>query len=292
MGLTIKRVTARIMGGLGNQLFCYAAARRLALKNGAELRIDHLSGFENDPFERSYILGNYNIAQNLVVPNERFISFGRYQRGLVTRASKLIPYSIRPYLVDQGGDFDQRLVHLNLRRNVYLDGYWQSSLYFEDIDSQIRDDLKLKVTLSPSILEIAHRIRSVNAVAIHARRTKISHPLGISYYKMAIDYLKKYVNNPHFFIFSDSTEWAQENLSFCNPHTFVTVGQRDQTGCTDFELMRCCKHFIISNSTFSWWGAWLSLNPGKIVICPAPFENYGHFGYHPSNWTQIGETSA
>ena len=275
------------MGGLGNQLFCYAAARSLALKKNAELRIDHLSGFANDPFERSYILSNYNIAQKLVGSNDRFVRLGRYQRGLVTRVSKLIPYPVRSYLAEQGSDFDQQLLDLNFRRNVYLDGYWQSDCYFKDAEFQIRNDLKLKAELPSSILEISHHIDSVNAVAIHARWTQIAHPLDLDYYQKAIIHFQKKISNPHFLIFSDSVDWVQNNLNLSDPHTFVTDGQSDQTGCTHLELMRHCKHFIIANSTFSWWGAWLGNHPDKIVICPAPFANWGHEGYAPRNWIQI-----
>ena len=282
-----KRVTVCICGGLGNQLFSYAAARRLAIVNNAELRIDHLSGFWNDKFGRQYALHHFNIPQKLVTPGEAFISYGRFSRALLRKLSRLIPFSARPYIMETRNDFDERLVNLKLRCNVYLEGYWQSEGYFQDVQQQIREDLKMISPIKPDTVAMSGRIEQVEAIGVHVRRMQIDHPLEPDYYFRAIEYLKTRIEMPHFFVFSDSPGWAQTTLRFDAPTTFVTKEPGDDSGCMDLWLMSLCKHFIIANSTFSWWGAWLGTNPNKIVTCPSFFKNWGHVGLVPDSWVML-----
>ncbi len=282
-----KRVTVCIWGGLGNQLFCYAAARRLAIVNNAELRIDHLSGFKSDKYGRQYALYNFNIPQNLVSPRETFVSYGRISRALVRRLSRFIPFSWRPYLTEEQNDFDERLINLKLRGNVYLEGYWQCEGYFKDVHQQIREDLKMILPISPYTVAISRHIEQVEAISVHVRRQQIDHLLDPDYYFRAVEYMKARIPKPHFFVFSDSPAWAQATLRFNAPVTYVTQASGDDSGCIDLWLMSLCKHFIIANSTFGWWGAWLGKKPNKIVISPSFFKNWGHVGLLPDNWVLL-----
>ena len=282
-----KRVTVCIWGGLGNQLFSYAAARRLAIVNNAELRIDHLSGFRSDKFSRQYALHYFNIPQNLVSPREAFVSYGRISRALVRKLSRLLPFSWRPYLREEQNDFDERLVNLKLCGNVYLEGYWQSEGYFQDVQQQIREDLKVTSPISPDAVAMSRHIEQVEAISVHVRRLQIDHPLEPDYYFRAVEYMKARIERPHFFVFSDSPGWAQASLRFDAHATFVTQAPGDDSGCMDLRLMSLCKHFIIANSTFSWWGAWLGTNPNKIVTSPSFFKNWGHVGLLPDGWTLL-----
>jgi len=282
-----KRVTVRIWGGLGNQLFSYAAARRLAIVNKAGLRIDHLSGFRSDKFGRHYALHHFNIPQNLVSPRKAFVSYGRIPRALVRRLSRFMPFSWRPYLMEERNDFDERLVNLKLRGNVYLEGYWQSERYFQDVQQQIREDLKMTSPISPESFTMCRRVEQVESIGVHVRRTQIDHPLEPGYYFRAFEYISAHVERPHVFVFSDSPGWAEATLRFDAPVTFVTQVPGDDSGCMDLWLMSLCKHFIIANSTFSWWGAWLGTNPNKIITCPSFLENWGHKGLAPDNWVML-----
>jgi len=281
-----KRVTVRLLGGLGNQLFSYAAARRLALVNDAELRIDHLSGFRRDGFQRQYALYNFNIPQNLVSESELFVR-SRICRGLLRKFSELLPFHLRPYLVETGNDFDERLVTLKLRRDVYLQGYWQSERYFKDIEPQIREDLKIISKPSPEALTVSRQIERAEAVGVHVRRMQIASPLPLTYYLRAAEYIMTCVDRPHFFIFSDFPDWVEKNLRFGAPINYVTQGLGDESGWIDLWLMSLCSHFIIANSTFSWWGAWLGMNPEKVVIYPSFSKNWGHVGLVPDAWVMI-----
>ncbi|MFH1881791.1 MAG: alpha-1,2-fucosyltransferase [Planctomycetota bacterium] len=282
-----KRVTVCIWGGLGNQLFSYAAARRLAIVNNAELRLDHLSGFRSDKFCRHYALHHFNISQKLVTPGEAFVSYGRISRALVRKLSRLLPFSWRPYLREEQNDFDERLVNLKLRGNVYLEGYWQSEGYFQGVQQQIREDLKMISPISPDTVAMSRHIEQAEAIGVHVRRLQIDHPLEPDYYFRAVEYMKARIGRPHFFVFSDCPDWAEENLRFDTPATFVTQEPGDDSGCMDLWLMSLCKHFIIANSTFSWWGAWLGINPNKIVTSPFFLKNWGHVGLLPDNWVLL-----
>ena len=282
-----KLVTACIWGGLGNQLFSYAAARRLAIVNNAELRIDHLSGFRNDKFGRQYALHHFNIPQNLVAPQEAFVSYSQFSRVVVRRLSRLLPFSWRPYLMEEQSDFDERLVNLRLRGDVYLEGYWQSEGYFQDVQQQVREDFKMISPISPDAVDMSTHIGQVEAIGVHVRRLQIDNPLESDYYFRAIEYIKEQVERPHFFVFSDSPGWAEKNLRFDVPVTYVPQQPGDDSGCIDMWLMSLCKHFITANSTFSWWGAWLGTNPDKIVISPSFFKNWGHKGLVPDSWIML-----
>ena len=165
-----KKVIARIRGGLGNQLFCYAAARRLALVNGAELVIDNVTGFSRDrDYRRQYALTHFAIPARLATPAERLEPFERYRRGLAKWRSRSRPFTKRRYLVQKGRDFDQRMLNLRIEGNVYLDGLWQGEGYFKDVAKVIRGDLRIIPPQDAESCRIADEIQSALSVAVHLR---------------------------------------------------------------------------------------------------------------------------
>ena len=138
------KVVTRIFGGLGNQLFAYAAARRLALANKAELVIDHISGFTYDSqYQRQYQLDHFAIPCSKATAAERLEPFSRIRRNLLRRWNARRPFEQRRYIQQQGIDFDPRLLTLRPSGTLYLEGYWQSEGYFKDVESQIREDLRI-----------------------------------------------------------------------------------------------------------------------------------------------------
>ena len=149
-------------------------------------------------------------------------------------------------------------------KNLYLQGYWQ---YFDF--SSYRDvllkDLRFEVEINNTYLYYSDLIEKSNAVAIHFRRIQYEPVISIDYYKKAIKYISENVENPTFFIFSDDINWCRENLSI-NGICFFVENFKDEL--YELKLMSQCNHFIIANSTFSWWGAWLSVNADKKVIMP------------------------
>lgn len=301
----MKKVVARIKGGLGNQLFCYSVARRLALVNNAELVIDDVTGFIRDyKYRRRYMLDCFNLPVRKATQAERLEPFERYRRGFLKWSSRRLLFEKRPYIEQEGLGFDQRVLKLKVEGTVYLDGYWQSEQYFKDVEEIIRRDLSFKTGFREEIIKLAEAIKNVKSVGIHVRRlhgvANHSHAvplknrpdihLDINYYHRAIDYLRTILKDPHFFVFADYPQWAWEKIKIDCPLTFVnhSVESKDYE---DLWLLSLCKHHITSNSSFSWWGAWLKAGKQKKVVCPTKILSniapWGIEGQIPSAWVQL-----
>ena len=293
------KLIPRILGGLGNQLFSYAAARRLALVNNAELVLDDISGFSYDAvYQRGYQLDHFNIPCRKTTPAERLEPFQRLRRYLKRHWNQCLPFSKRGYLVQNNVDFDPRLLQVKLQGTVYLEGYWQSEDYFKDVEDIIRQDLKIKPPTDFINLAMVKHIREGIAVAVHVRYFDEPDEAGINnitgdYYNRAVVMMERMVPAAHYFIFSDQPAAALARIPLPDDRvTLVTNNQGDNNAYADLWLMTQCQHFIIANSTFSWWGAWLAANSDKQVIAPG-FELrqgkmwWGFEGLLPEEWLKV-----
>ncbi len=283
-------VVVKLMGGLGNQLFQYAAARRVALVNNASLKLD-ISKFKNDKL-RTYRLKHFNIKAEIAdLADIMQAKGGAGISGQINRRlAKLKPYHRRLWIKERHLHFDPNI--LKLSSPVYLEGYWMSEKYFKDIEDTLRQEFTVKS--KPSLIneQMAQDIHRTNSVSLHIRRgDKASNPVtsqlhGVcppEYYQAAVEKIAGIVENPYLFIFSDDPRWTQENLRLEYQTTYVTHNGADQ----DFEdlcLMSQCKHHIVANSTFSWWGAWLGAYPQKIVIAPRQWSQYKNKDRIPETW--------
>ena len=292
-----RKVIVRISGGLGNQLFSYAAARRLALLNDAELVIDNVTGFIRDyQYQRKSALNYFQIPVRLATAVERLEPFERFRRGLWRNFSKRKSFFDRPYLCQEQPAFDQRLLSFKVKGTLYLEGYWQSENYFKDIENVIRKDLQIKPPSDPENLSLAKKIKSSPAVALHIR---IFDSINLSslnnirplYYKNAIENIEKLQPGCHFYIFCESYEVARSVIALPeNRVTYVTNNVDASKAYADLWLMTLCDHFIVANSTFSWWGAWLGAkNENSIVIAPGReiYESVAWWGFKgliPERW--------
>ena len=293
------KVIVRILGGLGNQLFCYAAARRLALVNNAELVLDDASGFAYDTeYQRHYLLGHFNITCRKARPSERLEPFSRVRRALKRRWNQHLPLAQRAYLVQAGIDFDPTLLHFKPKGTVYLEGYWQSEDYFKDVVHTLRQDLQIKPPTDAANLAMAEHIRGGTSVAVHVRFFDEPHADGINnapgdFYTRALEAMDCLAPAAHYFIFSDQPEAARARIPLPDARvTLVAHNQGDENAYADLWLMTQCQHFIIANSTFSWWGAWLAAQQEKQVIAPG-FEmrhgkmSWGFKGLLPGEWIKL-----
>lgn len=294
----MNKIIVRIKGGLGNQLFCYAAARRLALANNVELVIDHVTGFVRDrKYQRQYMLDRFSIPVRRATYAERLEPLERYRRALLKWQSRNRPFHQRRYIEQEGRDFDERLLHLKIRGFVYLDGYWQSESYFKDIEQIIREDLRIRPPGDLLNTRMAQSIRNCNAVAIHVRwfdppSDTGTHNLIADYYHRAISYIQTNTSAPHYFLFSDDPKSAAAKLHLSSESlTCVSHNDGTENAYADLWLMSLCRHFIIANSTFSWWGAWLGSDREKIVIAPdvniQGITAWGFKGLIPSQWVRL-----
>lgn len=251
----------RLAGGMGNQMFQYAFSRFLSIETNTELKID--LSFLQEKHQpagfvfRNYDLDVYNIIENFDIPENI---------ELLTINEPQFEYSQHTV--------DSLINNLNNNKNVLINGYWQSSKYFQKYEDVIRNDFTLKFGIEnkKNLFEIKEKINNTNSVAINIRRTDfVNNPfhgvIGKEYVDTSMSIIESKIKNPHYFIFSDDIEWCEENLKYENS----TIVNHDYKG-EKFEdylmLMSECNHFIIPNSTFAWWSAWLNKNNDKIVISP------------------------
>lgn len=296
----MKKVIARIYGGLGNQLFCYAAARRLALVNNAELVLDDVTGFVRDfHYRRQYVLDRFNIPARKATRAERLEPFERYRRGAMKWLSRKRSFAERRYVEQEGLAFDERLLTLGVRGIIYLDGYWQSEKYFKDVEEIIRNDLRITPPEDAVNQNIAKNICACNAVSLHVRwfdapNDAATHNVSMDYYRRAIAFMDRTLEAPFYFIFSDHPEAARGKLPLPEGRVaFVSHNRGDKNAYADLWLMSMCKHFIVANSTFSWWGAWLGERDKTLVVCPKTKVGddqatpWNFTGQIPSRWLAL-----
>lgn len=300
----MNKLIVRLFGGLGNQLFIYAASRRLALINNAELVIDIVSGFEKDlVYRRVLEINNYATMYREATFCERLFFSSPIFRRLLKVYNSFLPFERRNFIYENSMDFNVDLLGLKFRKTIYMEGYWQSESYFSDIKEIIKVDLSPKFKLNTLNEEMLLKINSVVSVAVHVRHfdnSKIneksvnySNNLNSDYYQNSIKYVLDNISNPYFFIFSDNFVFANDLFSeFDVNYTLVDINNSEISPTFDLYLMSSCKHFIIANSTFSWWGAWLSKYQNKIVISPRLVKNdgvssWGFKGLIPDNWIKI-----
>ncbi|MGO2233619.1 MAG: alpha-1,2-fucosyltransferase [Marinomonas sp.] len=294
------KLIVRIKGGLGNQLYCYAAARRLSLMNDCELIIDDSSGFERDfEYKRKFMLDYFNIKSRKAEKKDLFFPFNRMQRFLIKRFSRLRKIENRNYIEQEIEDFDPRILNIKLERNTTIDGLWQSELYFSDVENIIRDDLYISPPTDDENLKIFKRIKETASVAVHVRwfGGELSETNATSeYYIEALQKIEAQFPNSDYFVFSDDPDRSKKLIKFpSNKVTFVEHNNGDDKHAIwDLWLMSNCKNFIIANSTFSWWGAWLS-DPvrQKVVYYPKLKTEikdkwrWDYTGQMPESWTPI-----
>jgi hypothetical protein len=282
-----RKVIVCLTGGLGNQLFMYAAARALAIKLEATLYIDNITGFKNDRiFKRKFQLEHYNIEWKKA---PRIYSFNFWGGRIVGRVSEIIGFNLLVPSIKILMDFNHLLIndvifpHYN---NYYLNGYWQSSIYFKEFETILKKDLIINDTLSKYTQDILNQILSndVTSIAIGVRRYDevppsiqirgVHYVENVHFYNKSIDYYKNKYNNAHFFIFTQAEEWVLENIIANDPKYFTLVSSKKASSTVqDLYLFSQCKHFIIANSTLYWWGAWMSGNNNKEVISSKFFPN-------------------
>lgn len=289
-----------VVGGLGNKMFCYAFMIGLSKKHTARLfrpfndrsgRYGH-AGFQLDKvFEMRSEDKKWHLGLTL---------FGAYWH-----LTRLFPKRMRPLLLRLVGMNEVKVaenmvfypeVLQSVHRNELFVGTWQSPLYFEGAEADVRAALVFKKELlNMPTRQLRDTITDCNAVSLHVRRDdylsgEYSKGFGgictKAYYKNAIEYLKQNTDNPKFFVFSDDINWCRENLDVSDA-TFVDCNHGDESW-QDMYLMSCCKHNIIANSTFSWWGAWLNPNPDKIIVAPDRWWNGLDDDVVPNEWIKIG----
>lgn len=260
-------ITVKLKGGLGNQMFQYALGRALSLKHNVPLSLDLGYLLDHTPRAgftfRDYALDVFALSVKLL--KEKEILMHKIIRKIIPRKGKEKSFAFDPTI-------------LLLKDGVYLDGYWQSEKYFSGIADVIRKDFTLKKLLPEKYQIIKNDIEQTASVSMHIRRgdyvNNAFHPtLDMDYYKSALAYISEKTIVEKVYIFSDDMAWCKEHVVLDVPTVFVNEEYAGKYDEGHMMLMSACKHFIIANSSFSWWAAWLSENKDKIVVAPKKWFN-------------------
>lgn len=287
-------IIIKLGGGVGNQLFQYAFGRNIEILNKTEVKFD-LSWFEQYK-ERAHKLKHFNAVEKIASSAE-IIKLNKYRKksGRLAFFHNFFVADDSIYIKQKQFEFIPQI--LKIMNPLYLDGHWQSEKYFKGIENIIKKEITLKETPRNYFKQMSAKIEKINSVSIHIRRgdyitmQKAIDIIGvcpIDYYYKAVNKLIKKIKYPTFFIFSDDIEWVKKNLEINSPMIFVS-----NNTIADYEeliLMSKCKHNIIANSSFSWWGAWLNENPQKIVIAPKNWfkdKSINTKDLVPENWLKI-----
>jgi hypothetical protein len=265
-------IVARIVGGLGNQMFQYAAARALAIANDTELWIDLRE--MNKSKLRTFGLDQFSIQARVANSFELPSISRKGGLGSLIRAAwdRRLPYK---QITETSHAYDDSIP--NLRGSFHLSGYWQSELYFQASAAAIRSDFTLRSPMSSAREMVRADIEaSSSPISIHVRRGDyVTNPAANAvhgtcepeWYQEATWRMLEKVVDARFFVFSDDPQWARENLKVPASTVFVEPRGDGRDG-EDMHLMAACHHHIIANSSFSWWGAWLNPRLDKHVIAP------------------------
>lgn len=272
------------MGGMGNQMFQYALGRNLSLMYNVPLKID-LSFLKNRNMGPNFVYRDYDL--------DVYNVNGDFDLSNVVQVVALNEphFNFSNTLSEHVGDLLKKGVP------ILLNGYWQSPFYFREFEYKIRDDFKFRNKIEDAddyIIDMLYKIRSTNSVLINVRRTDYLNTnfhgvMGVDYIEQARSIIESKVENLNYFIFSDDIEWCRENINLPNM-TIVDHSYKGDRFEYYLQLMSNCKHFIIPNSSFAWWSAWMNTNSDKIVIAPKKWINDVNIDTNditPSDWIRI-----
>ena len=292
-------IITNILGGLGNQMFQYAAGRSLAHQTGQQFLLD-ISAFDDYKLHNGFELTRiFSIHNQFIASNKDFFDVLGWQSNVLLRRllSRHLLSFLRKNQFIQEPHFQYWDGFNCISQDAYIQGYWQSYKYFQLIESIIRSDFIFKEPMSVENQKIADQITNCCAVSLHIRRgdyvenpvTLAKHGLcSLQYYLNAVEYIATNLVEPKFFIFSDDIAWVKEHLKINYSCEYIDINH-GLDSYNDMRLMSLCHHNIIANSSFSWWGAWLNSNLNKIVIAPKRwfFNKTNTYDLIPEDWVRL-----
>lgn len=274
-------------GGLGNQMFQYAFYKASSLSHKELWTTTIWYAFNNshNGYELKKVF-NISYKKNLSFPlklkrkssKDKVQQLKEVQNSSLTKILRNI-LSRNPFVTFlEMPDSKYNPDFLNVRKFCIISGYFQNEKYFKDLSNNLIKDFSFPAFSSAEDIQISEKIQKTNSVSLHVRRgdycgnSLFEGIATIDYYRNAIDYIVRHVENPVFYIFSDDIEWCGQHLNIKKEHYFINWN-KGKDSFRDMQLMSLCKHNIIPNSSFSWWGAWLNQNKEKIVIAPSRWIN-------------------
>jgi len=267
-------IIMRLKGGLGNQLFQYGFGRALSIMKSSQLVFDKTWYFVNaltrSATPRRLVLNRFRIRDCSIklMPFKYCLMEKRNRSATLLRKHKMI-------FINEDELKNTDVIYKT--DNIYFDGYWQQYSHLKRIRSLLVEEIVPKVSLlSENCARLVKETANPGSVAVHFRRgdyatdvgTRNHHGLcSIDYYHSALEYLARRITIKRLFVFSDDIEWVKDNFLCSLPITYID-DSHNLNDVDAFWVMSKCSHFVIANSSFSWWAAWLNNNKDKIVIAP------------------------
>lgn len=261
------------MGGLGNQMFQYAAGKALSVRLGLPLKMYFEDHYKHA--KRIFALDEFNIT--VEQPSRTELKSFLPDKGIVRKLKQILGLNYKGRLFRENTMFELDQRFFKIHHGVYLSGFWQHMSYFESIEKQLRNDFTFSKPACGENLITLNDIKSRPvSCSIHIRRTDYinptseMYPLTLNYYEKAVSRLENEIKDePYYFIFSDDPEWVTNNFAAVPKERMTIISHNDGTRAhEDLRLMSACNHQIIANSSFSWWGAWLNNDKNKRIIYP------------------------
>lgn len=293
----MKTITVRVVGGLGNQLHCYAFGRAITKNSEAVLELDTESGYWADPYGRQYLLDAFPFlhVRKKKMPRTRVgrVAF-KAQTKLRLCLSSALPLSWRSAIREgEPPRYRQDVHRTKYKFDTYFSGYWASYLYYEDIAEELRQELRPPRLTDSAALRVRDDIDSVRSCSIHWRsyieeRSRVRQSMN-EYYRAAVRLMQSKNPKIRFFVFSDSLPMARRELAGVESNLYfvdIDTAKGNAQSLIDFILMYSCDHAIIGDSSFSWWAAWLSDREGKVVVAPSGLSPWGR-EWAPPHWVSL-----
>lgn len=287
-------IIVKLKGGLGNQMFQYAAGLAVAFAHRQELKLD-ITGYDDPHYvnantPRQYRMFPFDLSARIATTEE--IKKYKYPFGIFSKAMRFLNFRIlKKHYVDYDPNF--------LKKNHnYIEGYFQSERNFLDVKDKVTKEFTLKKEFESKVfLAEKYKIDKTKSVSVHIRRgdyvsdSQINATHGVcskEYYEKSISLMQSKIKTPIFYFFSDDIEWVKKE--FGDHADFEYLSSPNLQEYEELVLMSSCAHNIIANSSFSWWGAYLNKNPNKIIVAPKKWVNKKpdqHPNITPEGWTKI-----
>lgn len=291
-------IITHLIGGLGNQMFQYASGRALSLDRGVPLRLDaqDFEGYALHNGFELYRVFDLQLQMTTLEDIKRVLGW-RAHPAVRTRLFRKQLTLLRGQRLFVDTQFTSWRQLSQVPDSCYLMGNWQTEMYFKHAEDVIRSDFSFRSPLVGKNRDLADQINGSAVISLHVRRGDIAanpaslafHGLcSLDYYRRAIEYITARIDDPEFYIFSDDIPWVKENLSLSQPCHYIDHNSGSES-YNDMHLMSLCKHHIIANSSFSWWGAWLNPSPEKIVIAPEKWfaSDFDSTDIIPEDWVKL-----
>ncbi len=297
----MKKLIVRIAEGLGNQLFMYSHAYALSRELGYDLFLDNTSGyFKVKNKIRNYELDKFNISASICDDIYKFDNYSKDFKRKFLKIFDLIKNDKSFYL--EKTDKNKTTSYQNSNKHIFSDiltteGYFQSEKYFLNYSNDLKREFIIKNDYLSKNTKYINLLEKHNSVSICIRQNRYSEGKiknqeksnqftknTIDYVKRSISFLKKKVDNPVFFIWSNEFQNLNE---YFNDNKYIFIENKENKSLNDFNLFMYSKHFIIGPTPFHWWGAWLNNNPNKICIRPKNINPSNNSDFWPDKWISI-----